>query len=171
MFATVNIVAVTFAFVYGLDYALKQAGNMAPAFFSIMLNRLAVAFAAYLVGFLVTVRVVIGIVRINNNPRVEIGIAALIAVAVLSALVPYSVGLHLNDYRSFAYSNWQVTNWAWTLTEIVQGRYMDRTIVFISVTVSVAFFACLLSMPQLASPRRTATPTRVKEELDAIKDE
>jgi hypothetical protein len=39
----------------------------------------------------------------------------------------------------------------------------------IAVTVTLGFFACLLTMPHLVLPRRTATPQRVKAELDAIK--
>ncbi len=58
---------------------------------------------------------------INNNPRVELGVAALIVVAVIGALVPYSVGLHLNDYRPYTYSYWQATNWAWTIMMISRG--------------------------------------------------
>ena len=95
---------------------------------------------------------------------VELGIAALIAVAVLSALVPYSIGLHFNDYRQFSYSGWQITNWAWTLFEITQGRNLDREVIVIVFSASVAFLACILASPQLVFPRRTATPLRVQEE-------
>jgi ABC-type transport system involved in multi-copper enzyme maturation permease subunit len=169
VFATVNIIVVTWAVVYGIEYVFDQPGVFSRPTFPIMLKRFSVAFAAYLVGFLVAIRVVIGIVRIKNNPRVELGLAALIAVAVLTALVPYSIGLHFNDYRPYSYNNWQITNWVWTMGEILRGRNLEGRILAIAVTVTFGFFACLLTMPHLVLPRRTATPQRVKAELDAIK--
>ena len=169
VFATVNIVVLTWAVVTGMEYLFEQPGISVPAIVPIMLKRVSIALAAYLVGFLVAIRLVIGIVRINNNPRVELGIAALIAVAVLTSLVPYSIGLHINEYRPYSYSIWQITNWAWTIGEIVSGRNLDGTILFIVVTVTLGFFACLLTMPHLVRPRRTATPQRVKEELTAVR--
>ncbi len=162
VFASVNIVALATAIVLGFQYLFNQPGIFGR---SATLTRLVVGYAAYLIVLLVAVRVVIAIIRIKNNPRVELGIAALIAVAVFGALVPYSVGLHLNDYRSYDYSGWQITNWAWTLFEISQGRNLDRELVVIGFTAAVALLACLFSSPQLVFPRRIATPRRVQEEL------
>jgi hypothetical protein len=168
VFAAVNIVLVTWAIVFGFEMLFEQPGIRAPAFFALMVKQLAIAIAAYLVGFLVTIRLVIGMIRIRNNPRVELGLAALVAVAVLAALIPYSIGLHLNDYRTYSYSGWQITNWAWAIGEIMKGRNLEGVILVIAGAVTVAFFACLLTMPQLVLPRRTATPRRVVEELDTF---
>jgi len=107
----------------------------------------------------------VGVIRINNHPRAEIGLAALIAIAVLSSLVPYSIGLHLNDYRPYSYSAWQITNWVWTLGEILNRGSMYWEVAIIVVVVSVGFFACVLTMPQLVLPRRIATPLRVQQEM------
>lgn len=165
VFATVNIVAAAVAANLGFQYVFDQPGFFARVTAPMMMKRMIIGYAAYLVGFLVAVRVVIGIIRIKNHPRVELGIAALIVVAVLTALVPYSIGLHWNDYRSYSYSGWQITNWAWTLFEIGQGTNLDRQLVMIVFAVTIAFFACVLSAPSLVLPRRTATPKRVREEL------
>ena len=169
VFATVNIVVLTSVLCYGLEYVLSQPGSLAPPGLIMMLKRFCVAYTAYLIGFLVAVRLIVGVVRINNNPRAEIGLAALIAVAVLSALVPYSIGLHLNDYRPYSYSMWQITNWVWTLGQILNRQSMDQEVTFISVVVLIGFFGCVLARPQLVLPRRTATPKRVQQELDSIK--
>jgi ABC-type transport system involved in multi-copper enzyme maturation permease subunit len=169
VFASVHVMVATAAVVYFLDVVAAQPGNFIWPGLNNVIERLAVGFAAYLVGFMVAVRIVIGIVRVKNNPRVEIGIAALIAVAVLTSLVPYSIGLHLNDYRSYPYSLWQITNWAWTLGEISRGRALDGTVLCIVVAVSFGFFATLLTAPGLVFPRRIATPARVKKELDVLR--
>ncbi len=167
VFATVNVIVIAFLAVYGFESLFSRPGIFVPGFVPLMLERFCIAYAAYVVGFFVAVRMVMGIIRINNNPRVELGIAALVAIAVLTSLVPYSIGLHMNDYRPYAYSNWQITNWAWTLGQILDGRNLTSTIIAIAFCVTVGFFACLLAMPQLVMPRRTAVPDRVKQEMDA----
>ncbi|MGI9472645.1 MAG: ABC transporter permease [Rubripirellula sp.] len=166
VFATVNVVLVSAAVFFSFDYLLSRSDVYVPTNALLMLKSFAIAYASYLVGFLVAVRFVIAIIRINNNPRVELGIAALIAIAVLTALVPYAVGLHLNDYRSYSYSTWQLTNWAWTLFEIGEARDLRFEVGLILCFAVFAFFVALLSQPRLAMPRRTATPKRVQEELE-----
>ncbi len=169
VFATVNILVLCGMLLYGLEFVFSQPGINAPTFLTTMLTRFCVAYAAYLIGFLVAVRVIVGVIRINNHPRAEIGVAALIAVAVLSSLVPYSIGLHLNDYRPYSYSPWQITNWVWTLGEILNRRSLYWETSFIVVVVTAGFFACLLSMPKLVLPRRIATPLRVQQEMKSTK--
>ena len=120
---------------------------------------------AYLVSFLVVVRWVVALVRINNNPRAEIGIAAFVAVAVVFALVPYSIGLHINDYRSFDYTRWQITNWAWTMGRVVDGALPAGEEYYVAGAAAVIFTFNLLVSPSTVLPRRTATPARVQEEL------
>ncbi|MDG2220204.1 MAG: ABC transporter permease [Rubripirellula sp.] len=162
VFAVVNLVALTgagyIAFRYLFDLTgMPAAGNR--------VNPLIIGFTSYAVVLLVGVRLVIGVIRIKNDPRVELGLAALIALAVLSALVPYSVGLHFNDYREYSYSGWQISNWAWTLSEIYdQGRNMDREVLVVTFTGLVSFLGCILATPQAVLARRTATPLRVTRE-------
>ncbi len=128
-------------------------------------NQLIVLICAYMVGYMITVRLVVAIVRINNNPRVEIGLAAMIAVSVLGALVPYSIGMHLNDYRPYAYSSWQVTNWVWTLVQAVEGRLSSFDVMLIVAWVSIAFSAIVLAAGRKVLPGRIATPEKVRLEL------
>ena len=79
------------------------------------------AVSAYAIAVLIAVYWVVKIVRLRNEPRVEIGLAGMAAVLVLSALVPYSIGMHLNDYRAYPHNVWQTTNWAFTLSTIAIG--------------------------------------------------
>lgn len=122
------------------------------------------AYACYLIMFLNLVRWIVAVVRINNHPRVEIGIAALVVVAVLTALVPYSIGLHWNDYRPYAYSYWQVTNWFWTLGLIVDDSLPSGVIETLVVGAIVAFLFSLATVGTRALPSRTATPEAVLKE-------
>src|SRR5690606_23035804 len=107
-----------------------------------MSTHMIVLTSAYLIGYLIIVRLVVATVRINNHPRVELGIAALIAVSVLASLVPYSIGLHLNDYRPYAYSRWQVTNWFWTLAEAADGSLSNDEVGLIAICVGIGLLGC-----------------------------
>lgn len=124
-----------------------------------------ILYPAYLICFLVLVRVIVFAVRLRNNPRVEIGLAALAVVAVMAALIPYSMQLHYNDYQPLDYDEtWQVTNWAFTMTTALQRRLppglVDR-VVGAAVCLSVISF---FTAWQTTRPRRIATPKRVEEE-------
>ena len=74
----------------------------------------------------------------------------------------------MNDYRPYAYSSWQITNWVWTLGEILNRGSLNFEVSVIVAVVTIGFFACLLTMPNLVLPRRIATPQRVKQELESI---
>jgi ABC-type transport system involved in multi-copper enzyme maturation permease subunit len=131
----------------------------------IRLQRASLWIAMYAVGFLVAVRAIITVIRVKNQPRVEIGLAALVATAVLTSLVPYSIGLHLNDYRPFVYNSWQATNWVWTIGEVYNGQLdLSWQGTVSAVFVVASFLAVLLLNPKLVFPRRIATPRRVIEE-------
>jgi hypothetical protein len=132
---------------------------------TLMLRSLVIVTAAYLVGMLVAVRWIIAVIRRTNNPRVELGIAALMVVAVIGALMPYSIGLHLNDYRPYDYTYWQVTNWAWTIQLVWSGVDLRGLILLIGIVSGIALILTLLASPELVMPRRIATPARVRQEL------
>jgi ABC-type transport system involved in cytochrome c biogenesis permease component len=128
-----------------------------------IVREFALLYAGYFVSFLVIVRVLVALIRLKSNPRVEVGLAAFIVVAILSALVPYAMAMHANDYRSFDYSRWQISNWAWTISEV--DRRFQSGDEYIVVTAAAALFAVgLLAMPNTVLPRKIATPERVQEE-------
>ncbi|TWU60096.1 ABC-2 family transporter protein [Rubripirellula tenax] len=168
VFSVVTIFIVNIAIALVIQLAAEQAvfNSFAPRSAISMLSRLCVAYSAYLVGFLTIVRWVVAAVRIRNHPRVEVGLAAMIAVAMLAALVPYSIGLHYNDYRSYAYSPWQITNWVWTLGQILDRSNTNYIVETILVFVTIGFFATVMASPGIVMPRRTAMPERVKQELE-----
>lgn len=166
-FATVNVVVIALFVAFGIEWLIRTPNSIGPRYGVFV--RLVLAYAAYLIGMLVAVRWLVAVIRINNNPRVEVGLAALVVVAVMTALIPYSVGLHLNDYRPYVYSAWQITNWAWTMLVILNGADLDVMIAVIAIVSLGAFLLTLLASPQLVWPRRIATPERVRQELEAIR--
>ena len=111
----------------------------------------------------------VAVVRIKNNPRAEIGLAALVVVAMVSALVPYSIQLHFNDYRPYEYSWTQITNWVWTLGLIESRGLPNGTSQIIVISVALAFLGALTFAATVTLPRRIATPKRVQEEREAQK--
>lgn len=168
IFSSICVTVLTGMVTAGILYVYSRPGAFRPNVSIPMNVHLAIAYAAYLIGFLVVVRMLVGLVRIKNHPRVEIGLAALVAVAVFTALIPYSIALHANDYRSFDYSGWQVTNWAWTFFLIQDGADMEVYVLSIASISIVLFFVAVLVSPKVVFPRRIATPKRVKAELEAL---
>jgi len=120
-------------------------------------------FLAYAVVFLVAARWLVFFVRKFQNVRVEFGLAAVVVVAVLAAIIPYSIGLYLSDSFSFRYTPWQITNWAWTLSEDpnVLPAWIDAVLAGAAM---ISFFTSLAMSSEIALPRKTALPERVIEE-------
>jgi ABC-type transport system involved in multi-copper enzyme maturation permease subunit len=162
-FATVSILVVAGFLAFGFEYLSRLPYFWGPQV--LVFRDLAIITAAYLIGMLVAVRWIIAVIRRTNNPRVELGIAALVVVGVVGALVPYAIGLHMNDYRPYSYTYWQVTNWAWTIQMVSQGNDMGVVISLIATVSIIAALLTLLASPELVMPRRIATPDRVIEEL------
>ncbi|MEO1619310.1 MAG: ABC transporter permease, partial [Planctomycetota bacterium] len=125
-------------------------------------------FAAYLICYWVCVRGVMAVVRKRNNPRVEVGFAALVVVAVMAALVPYSIELHFNDYQPLTYDpKWQVTNWLFTLsTSTERGLPAGVSTNVVGAAAGFSLIA-LVAAWRTTRPRRIATPERVEQELQA----
>lgn len=143
---------------------MRNLGSVMRSSDFTMLQMLILTYASYLIVLLLCVRGVVAIVRIRNHPRVEIGLAALIAVAVLSALVPYSIGLHANDYRPFEYSAWQTTNWVWTIGRILDDQPPKWVFEFSVFAIVVAMLIAIATVGRRALAMRTATPDAVLAE-------
>ncbi len=119
---------------------------------------------AYLsIGF-VGVRGIISFLRQRNPVDARVGIAALAVTLLLMAVVPYGLGLHLNDYRQYEYSIWQSPNWAWTLELAIRGRLESEVVYLVAAAGAIAFFGHLMLLGQRVLPQRLATPERVEAE-------
>ena len=164
----VMVGVITFGLVYLTDTFGAQTRALNRRFLARTLE-LMVMYVSYVTCFLVFVRWIIGMVRRKNNPRAEVGFAALIVVAVVAALIPYGVEMHFNDYRDFQYSKWQITNWAWTLQRCSDGRLFNGEVYKVLAAAISLFIASLLTMPSTVLPRRIATPERVLEEREKAK--
>ncbi|MDM4013943.1 ABC transporter permease [Roseiconus lacunae] len=123
-------------------------------------------YASYVVGYLVIVRVMMWAIRLRNNPRVEIGLAAFVVVAVLAALLPYSLQLHYYDYQQISYDPaWQITNWAFTLfTALDQGLPAWQVHNIVGGAICLSLMAVFASW-KATRPRTIATPENVRKEL------
>ena len=168
VFSALCIAIITTAIAVGANYYSASPTQPIPTIAYEFFQRMCISYSVYLIGMLVAVRWLISVIRINNHPRVELGIAALIAVAVLSSLVPYSIGLHMNDYRSYDHSAWQITNWVWTIGEAVDRPSQFGYIVIVGVFVAFALMISVLVEPKLVFARRIATPKRVIEERERL---
>ena len=165
VFSSVGGIAVAMAAYVGVEYLRGAPSTSAYA------NRwleslipVLLLVPCYLIAMLVAVRWLVALVRLNNPARVEIGLAALAAIAVLSALVPYSVGLHANDYQGYEYSPWQTTNWAWTLSEAANGSLSSTQLWLMAVAAGTLLLVHVLLVGPAVLPRRIATPDRVRIE-------
>jgi len=126
----------------------------------------AILYAAYLISFLAIVRLLMHLIRLRNNPRVEVGLAALIVVAVMAGLVPYSMQLHSNDYQPLNYDPvWQITNWSFTITTSVTRRLPnDQVAKVVGAAMGLSLIAIFAAW-HTTRPRRIALPDRVQQEL------
>ena len=167
VFSTINVwllagIAVGAAFYYGRDgnaFALRDQKMMIQFVFAI---------SSYLTCFLLLVYGLMRVLRRKNNPRVEVGFAALVVVAVFAALGPYGIELYLNDFLDFPYSAWQATNWVWTLYNIGDGVDCYAVIEAMGTVGVVGVLGIMFWNPALVRPRRTATPERVREEREKM---
>ena len=167
VFGSVGGCLTAFAGYLGVEYLRGKAGT--SAFTSGWLDQvvpLLLLVPSYAIGLLVAVRWMVAIARINNHPRVEVGIAAFAAIAVLVALIPYSIGLHFHDYQTFPYSAWQTTNWVWTLAEAKDGNLsvVHQTCIAAAAAALLLIHVALVGPAVL--PRRIATPKRVRAEQE-----
>ena len=120
-------------------------------------------YVSYLIIFLFAARWIVAAVRIRNHPRVEVGFAAFICVALLASLVPYSIGLHMNDYRPYSYNVWQASNWIWTFGAASDGSLGSNTVavLLIYTTAGLCFLASVVGAAPRTLPMRTLTPAEV----------
>lgn len=119
---------------------------------------------SYLCIALVGVRVIVALLRVRNTVRVGVGLAALAVTLLLMTLVPYSIGLHLSDYRQYSYSLWQISNWVWTLGQALDNALPIEAFWSVLILGGSAFFGHLLLMGRTVLPQRLVTPERVLEE-------
>lgn len=161
VFAILGVVGMAALVPIGLERLAFNPNARVPAQARIAFAELSTIIGAYYVIGLVLARWLVALVRIKNNPRVEVGLAAFIVVAVVTALIPFSIGLHLNDYREYPYSAWQVTNWAWTISQTANGS-LPVTIKFGIIAVAVmAWLSAIGTVGNRALAVRTETPDDV----------
>lgn len=164
VFSTINVWLLTCLTVGTVSFHATDGYAMSVREQKIVIQ-FACGVASYLTCFLVLVYGLMRLLRRKNNPRVEVGLAALMVVAVFAALVPYGTALYRNEFLTFPYSYWQATNWAWTLYSILDGVDCLPVVQGVGVAGTLGVLAVVYLNPAVVRPRRIATPKRVKEEL------
>ncbi|MCM2369557.1 ABC transporter permease [Aporhodopirellula aestuarii] len=160
VFACLGVLLVMTGLLVGVERIQDLGSVLRPREFTILRNVI-VTYSSYLIVFLLLVRGIVALVRINNHPRVEVGLAALIAIAVLAALIPYSIGLHYNDYRAYNYSGWQITNWVWTLGATLDNQPPAWILETAIAAMLIATLFAIATVGRRALAIRTATPEAV----------
>lgn len=172
IFVCINVAGLYTWFSHGLRWLSGQ--TLEPAHFAIiqkelnLINSVSLVFASYLIITLILVRWLMIAIRRKQNPRVEVGMAALLAITILMVLIPYSVGSQLNNFQPFDYSEWQVTNWFWTLSWIYQGNDPGYTPLMVETVASLGIILTLIVNSKVTRAQRTAMPNRVLEEQKCL---
>jgi ABC-type transport system involved in multi-copper enzyme maturation permease subunit len=163
VFATLNVWLLVGLMHAGVSYFFGD-GNTFNVREEQILLQFGFAVASYLTFFLVLVYGLMRLLRRKNNPRVEVGLAGFVVVAVFASLGPYGIQLYLNDFLDFPYSYWQATNWVWTLYSVADGVDCYPVIKGIGVIGALGVLGIMWLNPAIVRPRRIATPKRVLEE-------
>jgi len=164
VFAIVNLIAGMLAMSLLFDEA-QRLPDVRPVARMVASYRMMITLLiAYLCIALIGVRVIISILRTRNTVRVGVGMAAMAVVLLVMALIPYSIGLHWNDYRQYPYSVWQITNWVWTLGLAETNGLPEEAYWLVMALGGMAFFGHLLLLGRVVLPQRLLTPQRVLEE-------
>ncbi len=164
IFAITNLVIVLLVmnnlFVNALQIQGARSFGMDPR----LIQSAAMLIVAYLCIALVGVRMIVAVLRIRNSVRASVGLAASAVVLLLMTIVPYSIGMHMNDYRPYGYSLWQITNWIWTLGQALDNQLPDTALWSVLFLGFLAFMGHLLLVGRTVLPQRLMTPERVQEE-------
>lgn len=170
VFAVANAVAILLLAYIALDY-LSERGSLRGPMLR-MLDSVVPIFitvTGYLALLLVLVRWFAALLRMRSQFQPPVGMAILVVVALVLSVGPYMIQMHLNDYRGFGYSRWQVTNWVWTLEVMASGGGGFADVPWIVLAIGgMAFLTHLALLRRTVLPQRVATPQRVREELQRL---
>lgn len=147
---------------YVVTMVVDASGN--TPFRAVEFAPLVLTLSGYMMLLLSMTRLFMMLVRRFHNPTPAVGLAVLVIVAGLFAVVPYSIELHLNDYRSINWSPLQITNWAWTIGLVMDGRLNDVAPYLIFVLGGIVWLISLVTLGRVVLPLRIATPDRVLAE-------
>lgn len=134
------------------------------------LAAVSLAVFGYLAIFLVITRWAAILLRRVTDFRPSVGLALLVVLALVAALVPYSLYMVIADFPSQPnYSYWQLPNWAWTIGVLVQspGRWNSHWFVFGAGVVFLLGHLAFLG--PIVMPQRIPTPVRVEREQQRIR--
>ncbi|MEZ6091024.1 MAG: hypothetical protein R3C05_23990 [Pirellulaceae bacterium] len=122
----------------------------------------------YMMFYLGLTHLLVSLVRSKGNETPFVSLIACMLMMSMGCIIPYSIGLYWNNFRSFNWSNAQITNWAWTIQEFgpTRGTNDIASLTLIIGLISVATNMWYVGRDVMV--RRISTPQRVLEELAAL---
>ncbi|WP_417744984.1 ABC transporter permease [Rosistilla oblonga] len=158
----------SFAGVIATIYTLETIG-LVPRFARTgSILPLAATLLGYMMFFLGITHLLVSLVRSKGSVTPFVSLVATLLMMSLGCIIPYSIGLYLNNFRSFSWDETQVTNWAWTLVQFGNNAAAPHVPWMVLTMGLLATAANLLYVGRDVMVRRVSTPQRVLDELAAL---
>ncbi|WP_417747728.1 ABC transporter permease [Rosistilla oblonga] len=158
----------SFAGVIATIYTLDTIG-LVPRFLRTgSILPLAATLLGYMMFFLGITHLLVSLVRTKGSVTPFVSLVATLLMMSLGCIIPYSIGLYLNNFRSFSWDETQVTNWAWTLVQFGNNAAAPHVPWMVLTMGLLATAANLLYVGRDVMVRRVSTPQRVLDELAAL---
>ena len=163
VFAIVSFIGVTTSvLVLNATVAFDAGTN------SSRLTGLAITLIGYMMFYLGLTHLLISLVRSKGNVTPFVSLVACMLIMSLGCIIPYSIELYWNNFRSFSWSANQITNWAWTLSQSGSNGISSDIPFLILMLGLLAVAANIWYVGRDVMVRRISTPQRVLEELAAL---
>lgn len=130
----------------------------------------ALTFLGYMMLILTITRAFMWLIRRRSNTHPAVALALMVIVCGLLAVIPYSVALWFNDYRTFSWNYGQITNWAWTLGLLFNESIQPEVPFVIFALGGLVWLLALMLIGRRVLPMRVATPERVLRELGKLEE-
>lgn len=127
--------------------------------------QLGAAYLCYATIYMGITRLIISV--IPNRERFGFTLPVLIHLLILLAVaaLPFTIESYRNNYRGFDYGPAQVSNWAWTLAEILDDGPIDPAIILmLGAAAAAVFLLNVLLLRTEVQTVRIAAPARVQED-------
>ncbi|WP_417734262.1 ABC transporter permease [Rosistilla oblonga] len=158
----------SFAGVIATIYTLETIGLVPRFARTSSILPLAATLLGYMMFFLGITHLLVSLVRSKGSVTPFVSLVATFLMMSLGCIIPYSIGLYLNNFRSFSWDETQVTNWAWTLVQFGNNAAAPHVPWMVLTMGLLATAANLLYVGRDVMVRRVSTPQRVLDELAAL---
>ncbi|QDV69792.1 ABC-2 family transporter protein [Rosistilla carotiformis] len=158
----------SFAGIVAAIYALEAWGVIHRVANNQSTVPLGMTLLGYMMFFLGITHLLVSLVRGKGSVTPFVSLVATLLMMSLGCIIPYSIGLYVNNFRSFTWDETQITNWAWTLRQFANGATAVSIPWMVLTMGLLAVAANLLYVGRDVMIRRVSTPQRVLDELAAL---